>query len=119
MKPVQILKTKEVDQTLLKSFENYLPKRFDKVINREHYTEEEFILADKLDRVDFHYRMYLKTSYKTLHRVFLDFKSLGKDNFQKGLDIIDEIAKILERNEFYELLVRHTKAREKILKLNK
>jgi hypothetical protein len=122
MKPIDKLKVAPVDQSKLKKeFINYVPGRLEQSMQEYQgdwrEDRKEWRLADTLDCIDFSYRRYLKGQTKTLHRVFLEFKRLTKEDFFKGIIVIQTVADIACINEFYELLPKHQAAKNKLLKL--
>lgn len=116
-KPIDKLKSSGVNQQELRdNLINYLPKRFEFVLT--HMRDNEYMesLTWALDRIDYHYRTYLKGHTKTLRNTFREFRLLDDKDFFLGLGVISEIGRMIEEKEYYELMERHNKAWSKICK---
>lgn len=118
---IQILQTKKVNQEVLKrEFKCYHPPRLDMAINEypahlEGY-KVAWRIADQLDRIDYHYRQYMKGNCKTLRNVMREIRDLPRTHFINALFIIDTAYCIAVVNEFYELVTKHQAAKRKIIK---
>jgi hypothetical protein len=103
-----------VKEKAMKGFHRYHPPRLKKAIEN-NLSEDERDLANGLDFLDFHVRLYISGSWKTLHRVYyeLRYQSRSKGTLSDIEQVFNEIEDYLLKHEIYELMSRFNVVKEK------
>ena len=108
----------QLKEKMIRKFVHNIPHRLDLACatNASYETKE---LANAMDYFEFHYRHYVSGIHLTLHRVLAETRNLKNNkHFSKELilEIIQEIENDILETELYELMPRHIKASQRVLK---
>lgn len=106
---------------MLKNFQDYFLRRIpgNRAVAEElKLSEHEIQMSYLFDRFSFHYRHYLIGIHTTLHRPLQELKRMIRCDQELAVEMvlfeINEVDKIIDQFEFYELLARMYYAEIKI-----
>lgn len=109
---------RELEERLNQKFVHNLPRHLESAYTQNASFEEQE-LANAIDYFEFHYRLYVAGIHSTLHRVLAETRHLKQTKYFTNDVLIKVIRKIesdIIETELYELMPRHKKASQRVLK---